>query len=103
MNFDSTYFKQIDKSSQLPIYLVETIQISKLETPVKGKLTRVAKSEVYKFPYDKLISQKQVTITSQVKINSLVPEIRLPHLTKDAKQQWRLEAVGGSNLYKWSS
>ena len=64
MNPDKTYFKQIDKSSQLPIYLVETLATTKLETTVKGKLTRVAKTEVYKFLYEKLISQKQVTITS---------------------------------------
>lgn len=29
--------------------------------------------------------------------------IRLPYFNKDTKQQWRLEAHGGSNYYKWHS
>lgn len=29
--------------------------------------------------------------------------IRLPYFNKDTKQQWRLEAIGGSRTYKWHS
>lgn len=57
MQFDSTYIKQIEKAyGNKPIYYVETLKTSKPDTQVKGWLLRVAATEVYKFPYEKLIS-----------------------------------------------
>ena len=77
-----------------------------------GRLAQVKSSDesVYRFDYERLIVERGIQITSQIKIMHPTPEIRLPYLgyykasnKGIEKQLWKLPSTGGTGHYKWES
>jgi hypothetical protein len=81
-------------------------------SPATGKLAEVSTidDELYPFNYDRLRVDRDIQITSQVKIVHPTPEVRLPYLGYHKnpqglieKQLWHLKSQGGTGNYNWKS
>jgi hypothetical protein len=77
-----------------------------------GRLESVKNNDdfQYEFEFDRLVEERGIQITSQVKIHHPTSEVRLPYLGYHKlhskgieKQLWQLTASGGTGTYKWMS
>ena len=93
------------------LYIIKAKKVI-ARTRAIGKLSQVDTTDesVYPFNYERLIVERGIQITSQVKIHHPTPEVRLPYLgyykqpsKSIEKQLWQLLASGGTGNYKWES
>lgn len=109
---DSEFLSTQDQNGIGSRFIVRAERLTRGQQ-AQGKLEYVTPVDtsvpLFKFQYDRLHSTKVVQITSQVQIDSIPSEIRLPYLGyfeesgHIGKQMWTLTATGGSGQYKWLS
>ena len=107
----STYNIAVTKGQQSNLYIIKALKIVNMSKAI-GRLAQVKSSDesVYRFDYERLIVERGIQITSQIKIMHPTPEIRLPYLgyykasnKGIEKQLWKLPSTGGTGHYKWES
>lgn len=104
--------KMMLTKKQLSNYYIIKAKKVIYKTPAIGKLSQIISKDkaVYPFDYERLVVERGIQITSQVRILHPGPEVRLPYLGyhKHAnkgieKQLWHLRSIGGTGNYKWES
>ena len=102
---------QTQKKQTSNLYIIKAKKTVN-KTPSVGKLSEVKSVDttLYGFDYSRLIVERSIRITSQVKIIHPTPEVRLPYLgyfrlpnKSIEKQLWHLQSSGGTGNYEWDS
>ena len=117
-DIDSEHFEifnvnkiQIQKKQTSNIYIIKAKKVIN-KTPSVGRLSEIKSVDnlLYEFDYSRLVVERNMRITSQVKIIHPTPEIRLPYLgyfrlpnKSIEKQLWHLTTSGGTGNYEWDS
>lgn len=107
LSMDTDYIEVVNVNSENSRILVKAKKTGNIK--LTGFLEEVQRRSESHFNFDlsKLKDEKDVEITSQVKITSIPRIIRLPWLGyragAPAQQMWTLNSIGGTGAYHWSS
>ena len=107
----STYNIAVTKGQQSNLYIIKALKmVNKIKAVERLAQVKSSDELVYRFDYERLIVERGIQITSQIKISHPTAEIRLPYLgyykalkKGIEKQLWKLLSTKETGHYKWES
>jgi len=114
-HFDKKYLQLLESNSIRSEYIVKVVTHQHSEplpahkTVISASLSQIKTKQLKKYVVDsnKIKDEKEITITSPVKIVHPTPSVLLPYLkSKGGKfipEMWHMKALGGSGSYNWKT